>query len=140
MTNGNVQNGRSVAEVLHEAKDEMKEFLATRIQMLRSEMDEKIGAWKSAVPFIAIGILLLFAALMVFTAGLVALIAMAFHGQPWAVAVSCFIVMAIYALLGGLLAAQGWRSAKEPGLVPERTLNVLKQDQMWLQTEAKTQL
>jgi hypothetical protein len=103
-------------------------------------MDEKIGAWKSAVPFIAIGILLLFAALMVFTAGLVALIAMAFHGQPWAVAVSCFIVMAIYALLGVLLAAQGWRSAKEPGLVPERTLNVLKQDQMWLQTEAKTQL
>lgn len=140
MTNGNAQNGRSVAEVLHETKDELKEFLATRIQMLRSEMEEKIGTWKSAVPFIAIGILLLVAALLLFTAGLVGLVALAFPGQPWAVAVACLIVMAIYMLLGALLVLYGWRKAKEPGLVPERTLNVLKQDQVWLQTEAKTQL
>ena len=139
MTNGNVQNGRSVAEVLHETKDELKEFLNTRIQMLRSEMVEKIGAWKSAVPFMAIGILLLLAALLLLTAGFVALVALAFPGQPWAVAVSCFIVMAIYGLLGTLLAVYGWRKAKEPGLVPERTIHVLKQDQVWLQTEAKTQ-
>ena len=108
--------------------------------MLRSEMQEKVGAWKTAFPSIAIGAVLMLLALLVFTAGLVELIALAFAGQPWGLAAACFIVFTLYALAGGLLLLYGWRTAKEPGLTPERTLKVLKQDQVWLQTEARTEL
>jgi len=46
----------------------------------------------------------------------------------------------LYGLAGGFMLLYGWRTAKEPGLAPERTLKVLKQDQIWLQTEARTEL
>jgi VIT1/CCC1 family predicted Fe2+/Mn2+ transporter len=140
VSNGTLHNGRTVAEVLNEFKVELKDFAATRGQMLRAEMQEKVGAWKAAIPTMAVGAVLLLFALLVFTAGLVEVIALAFSGQPWAMAASCFIVFAIYALLGAVLALYGWRKAKEPGLAPERTLKVLKQDQIWLQHEARTEL
>jgi pilus assembly protein TadC len=140
MTNGNLQNGRSVAELLSEFKEELKEFLVTRSQMLRSEMQEKVSAWKAATPTILIGGMLLLLALFVLTAGLVELIALAFASQPWGLAAACFIVFAFYGLLGGLLLAHGWRSAKGAGLAPERTLKVLKEDQIWLQEEARGEL
>jgi hypothetical protein len=38
------------------------------------------------------------------------------------------------------MAAYGVRTIKKGGMAPERTLRVLKQDQVWLQTEARTQL
>ena len=53
MSNGTLHNGRTVAEVLNEFKEELKEFVGTRGQMLRSEMQEKVGAWKTALPTIA---------------------------------------------------------------------------------------
>lgn len=140
MSNGTLHNGRTVAEVLNEFKEELKDFVGTRGQMLRSEMQEKVGAWKTALPSIVIGLALLLFALLVFTAGLVEIIALAFIGHPWAVAASCFIVFALYGLAGGFLLLYGWRTAKEPGLAPERTLKVLRQDQVWLQTEARTEL
>ncbi len=140
MTNGTLHNGRTVAEVLNEFKEELKDFVATRGQMLRSEMQEKVGAWKTALPAIVIGAVLLLFALLVFTAGLVFLIALAFNGQPWAMAAASFIVFGVYALAGAFLLLYGWRTAKQPGLTPERTLNVLKQDKIWLQHEARTEL
>lgn len=140
MSNGTLHNGRTVAEVLSEFKEELKDFVGTRGQMLRSEMREKVGAWKTALPSIAIGAVLMLFALLVFTAGLVAIIALAFTGQPWGIAAACFIVFALYGLAGCSLLLYGWRMAKEPGLTPERTLRILKQDQIWLQTEARTEL
>jgi hypothetical protein len=140
VTNGTLHNHRTVAEVLNEFKGELKDFAATRGQMLRAEMTEKVGAWKAALPTMVIGAVLLLLALFVFTAGLVEVIALAFGGQPWAMAAACFIVFALYGLAGAFLLMYGWRTAKEFGLAPERTLKVLKQDQIWLQSEARTEL
>jgi hypothetical protein len=39
-----------------------------------------------------------------------------------------------------MMATMGWRQMTQTGLKPERTLRVLKQDEVWLQTEAKSQL
>ncbi len=140
MTNGYINNGRSVADVMHEFRDDLKDFVATRVQMLRSEVSEKIGAWKVGLPAIAIGLVLLVTAFLLFTAGLVNAIALAFAGQAWGFALSFFIVFAIYALTGGLLLSYGVRTAKAGGITPEKTIRILKQDQIWLKTEARTQL
>ncbi|HWR36046.1 MAG TPA: phage holin family protein [Clostridia bacterium] len=141
MTNGSVHNGgRSFAELLTEFKEELKEFANTRFQMLRAELTEKAGAWKAAVPMLAIcGVLLLFA-FMLLTGALVALIALAFANHPWAYALSFAIVGVIYLLAGGAAGAYGYRTIKANGMAPERTMRILKQDQVWLQTEARTQL
>lgn len=142
MNSAHVQNGRSVAEVLHGFRDELKDFATTRVQLLRSEMKEKAGALKAGVPAIAIGVVLLVMAFLLFTGLLVAVIALAFAGgsAPWAYAVSFAIVMAIYGATGAALALYGWRKIKESGLKPERTISVLRQDGVWLQSEARTRV
>lgn len=144
MTNGNAyqthQNGRSVAEVLNDFKVEVKEFASTRIQMLRAEMSEKISGMKTALPAIVIGAVLLWVALLLFTGAIVCAIALAWGGEPWAYALSFGIVFIFYLAMGGVLVSYGINKMKASGLVPERTIRVLKQDQIWMQTEARTQL
>ncbi len=139
MTNSYTQNGRSMAEVLNEFKEELKDFVNTRIQMLRSELSEKAGAWKMGLPTLIIGLVLMWMALILFTLGLVCVIAMAFQGQPYQYALSFGIVFVLYALAGGALVAYGVKTIKSRGITPERTIRVLKQDQIWLKTEARTQ-
>ena len=138
MANG--QNGRSFAEVLNECKEELKELVSTRLEMLRGEMQEKLANVKVALPALVVGAMLLLAAFFLFTWGLVSLIAMAMIGKPYAYTVAFFVVFALYAMAGGATAAYGLKTLSSQGLTPERTLRVLKQDQIWLQSEARTQL
>ena len=46
----------------------------------------------------------------------------------------------VYALIGAVAISFGLNSIKSRGMTPERTLRVLKQDQIWMKTEAKTEL
>ena len=140
MISGHGQNGRTVAEVLHGFRDELKDFATTRVQLLRSELKEKAGAWKAGIPAIAIGVVLLVMGFVLFTGLLVAVIALAFTGAgvPWAYAIAFAIVMAIYGATGAALALYGWRKIKESGLKPERTIKVLRQDGVWIQSEARS--
>ncbi len=140
MTNGYAQNGRSVAEVLREFKDEMKDFVTTRVQMLRAEINDKMGGWKSGLPALVIGLVFLAVTFLVFTGLLVAVIALPFNGQPWGYALSFAIVTLLYGATGSALALYGIRKIKEAGIVPERTIKVLKQDGIWIQSEARTQV
>lgn len=130
---------RNLAEMLNNFKEELKDFISTRVQMLRAEMSEKSKAWASAVPAIAIGLLMLTVSFFLFTGVLVAVIAQAIHNN-WAYPIAFAIVFVLYALIGGVCAAYGVRTLKSAGVAPERTLRILKQDQVWLQTEARTQL
>lgn len=130
---------RSLPEVVNELKVDWKDFVATRLAMLRSEMSEKLSSLKEAVPALIVGIVALLTAWLLFTGLLVTAIAFAFS-SPWGWAWALLIVAAAYLLLGGMLASGGVRKLKQTKLVPERTLRVLKQDEVWLQTEAKTQI
>jgi len=136
MTNGYT---KSLPEVVNDLKAEFKDFVATRLAMLRSEMSAKLSALKEAVPALIAGFALLWIGGLLFTGFLVTVIAMAFS-TAWGWAWAFLIVAAAYLLLGGMLAAAGLGKLKKTKLVPERTLRVLKQDEVWLQTEARTQI
>jgi uncharacterized membrane protein YqjE len=140
VTNGYTPNGKSMADVLSVFKEELKDFANTRYQMLRNELSEKASALKAAIPAIVVGAFLLLVAFLLFTGGLVALIAIAFAGHVWAYAAALFIVFLLYAIAGGAAAYYGYRSITSAGMAPERTMRVLKQDGVWLQTEARTQV
>jgi len=130
-------NGKNLVEALHDLRDDLKDFISTRLQMLQVEMKEKMSALKISVPALLSGALLLMTAFLLFTGGLVALIALAFNGAPFAYVAAFFIVCALYALAGGATAAYGVKTLRAARLKPERTLRVLKQDQAWLQSEAQ---
>ncbi len=137
MTNGGT---KSIAEVIEDLKQDLQDFAATRIGMLRSELHEKLQAWKMALPVLIIGIMLLATAWLVLTGFLISIVAAAFSPAPWSYTVSFLIVGMLYGIIGAAAAYLAWRQLKEKGLKPERTIKVLKEDRIWLQTEAKTQL
>lgn len=134
-----VNNERSVAGVLAEIKDEVKEFAQTRIEMLKSEMKEKMSSWKTAVPMIAIGIVFAVTAWFILTAALISVLAQAFYPSRFAYFFSLLIVGIAYLLIGTVSATLAIREIRASGMKPERTIRVLKQDQVWLQTEARQQ-
>ncbi len=137
MTN---ENGRTLAGVAAELKDELKDFATTRIEMMKSEMRDKLRAWKMAVPLIAIGLLLALTAWFVLTAALIAIIAVPFLPSPFAYFFAFIIVGVVYLLGGTICAIFAYREMKEQGVMPERTIKVLKDDRVWLQTEARSQV
>lgn len=134
------ENGRTMAGVITELKDEFREFVQTRYDMLRAELRDKIKAWKIAVPLVAVALVMLGTAWLVFTAALIAIIATAFYPSRFAYFFAFIIVGMAYALAGVICAAFAFRELKEQGVVPYRTVRVLREDRVWFKTEAKSQI
>lgn len=131
------ENGRTLAGVITEFKDELKEFIATRVDMAKSELRDKMQAWKTALPLIVVGLVLLATGWFVLTAALIAIIAVAFRPSPFAYFFAFIIVGVAYAFAGVVCAAFAWRELAEQGIVPHRTVKVLQDDKVWLQTETR---
>jgi uncharacterized membrane protein YqjE len=131
-------NGRSLGEVIAEIKDELKDFMQTRVQMLVNEMREKIQNSKKAAILVVAGLVLLATAYLLLNLALVGLIAVAFWGSPYAWFLSFLIVGVVWLIIGGMLALMAAKQFK--GLAPEKTINVLKEDKVWLQQEARSQV
>ncbi len=134
------ENGKTLAGLVAETKDELKEFIQTRVDILRAEMKDKVSAWKVALPGIAIALVLGVTGWFVLTACLVAAIAVAFAGSPWAYTFALLIVGAAYVLLAAAMAAFAIRGLRQTGVAPKRTLRILKEDRVWLSSEARYQL
>jgi hypothetical protein len=134
------ENGRSLAGVVSELKDELKEFVATRVDMLKSEMKDKVSSLKMAAILIAAGVFLGLTAWFVLTAALISIIAAAFLPSAYSYFLACVIVGVAYLLVGGIFATFALRELKQRGMMPERTIRVLKQDQLWIQSEARQQV
>ena len=133
-------HSKTVPEAIAELRDELKEFIGTRVAMLRSELSDKLRTIRMAAPVVVVGLVILWTAWLLFTGFLVCIIAQAFAPNPWAYSISFILVSVLYAIVGGAAAYMGWKQLRESGLKPERTIRVLEQDRIWLQTEAKSQL
>lgn len=133
-------NGRSIGATVSEVKEEFKQFAETRIAMLQAEMKEKVAVIKASAPMLAIGAVMGGVAFLVLTGALICLIRMAFGQSPWAWFYAFLIVGVVYAVFGGIAAFMGYQNLTKNGLTPERTIKVLKDDKVWLQNEARTQL
>jgi uncharacterized membrane protein YqjE len=133
-----MNNEKSLGVVLTETKEEMKEFIETRLQILRAEINEKVKTWKYSLPLLLLAAGLLLIGWITLTFSLVALIRAFFLPDPFAWLWAGLIVTALY-LVAGL--AVGWFAYSEllsVGVAPKRTMQVLKQDQVWIQNEART--
>jgi uncharacterized membrane protein YqjE len=133
-----VHTEKSIATILTETKQEITQFVTTRISILKAEIDEKIARMKAVLPLVAIAAALLLAGFMTLTFALIALLHGLFMPSPYAWLWASLIVTGVYLSLG---VAVGWFAYAEiqaTSLTPTRTLTVLKQDQVWIQNEART--
>jgi mannose/fructose/N-acetylgalactosamine-specific phosphotransferase system component IID len=131
---------RPLSETLNEAKSEFKAFFETRVAMLRSEMKDKMTQVKVAAPLMLVGAIFGVTAWLVLTGALVAVISVAFQGTAFGPFIALVIVGVTYAIVAGLAMWMGYGRLTAQSLMPERTMTVLKEDKVWLQNEARTQL
>ncbi len=93
---------KSIATILSETKDELKQFVTTRVNMLKAEMDEKISRLKAVIPLAVVAALFLVSGWMVFTFALIALLHALFLPSAYAWLWAGLIVTAVYLLVGGI--------------------------------------
>ena len=141
MSNGRfaeVNHNKPLGAVLHEIKDDLKAFLETRYEMLASELREKVAVWKTTLPMLAIAAMLGGTAFLATTFAIIAALRPLFESDyGWAIA--AVIVAAVYLAVAGTIAWLAYREIQFAGVTPKRTMEVLKQDQVWLQNEARQQ-
>jgi len=130
---------KDLRELVAELRHELKAFAATRLALLRGEISEKVTNIKFASPGIIGGLVLVATSWLLFTAFLVCAIASIFPNIVWKYAIAFLIVGGLYATGGSIALFLGWQKLRETPLRPERTIRVLKEDKIWLQTEVKTQ-
>ena len=99
-----VHNGRTVGSILSDTKEELKEFLETRIAMLRTELGEKVAMLKSAAPLAVVGILFLLTAYALFTLGLVGVIVAFIPENPYRWCIGFFAIAVLWGIVGGICA------------------------------------
>jgi hypothetical protein len=133
-----VHTDKSLAGLIAETKQEVREFITTRIGLLKAEFNEKVRIFKYAIPLLLITAALLLAAWMTLTFALIALIHGLFVPGPYAWFWAALIIGGAYLLLGIVVGWFAYGEIKSVGVAPNRTLQVLKQDQVWLQNEVRT--
>lgn len=130
-------NGRSLAEILSEMKDELQDFVQTRVELLKREVQERLAALKSAVPLVLVAALLLATAFLLLSLALVGVFAGIFAGNPYNWFFAFLIVGFFWAVIGAFIGAAAMKRLTRQPMVPQKTIEVLSGDKAWLQHEAR---
>ncbi len=130
-------HGRSVVEILSEMKDELRDFIRTRLDILLQDMKEIGGNVLAAIPLLLAGALFLSTAFLLFSFALAALVAVAFADSPYRWFLGALIVGVVWALAGSIAALMARHNLRKQALLPGRTLEVLHEDRVWLQKETR---
>ena len=138
--NTGVNNVRSIGATLAEMKIELLDFLDTRIELLKTEVREKLKILKAAAPLGALGALLLGTAYLLFTLALVSLVVVAFQDNPYRWFFAFLIVGFAWAVFGGIAVYFAKRKLDTETLLPQRTIEVLKGDKIWIEAEVRNQV
>jgi Putative Actinobacterial Holin-X, holin superfamily III len=135
-----VYEQKPIGQVVDELKTEAKDFLNTRLQMLMQEMKSKMNVWKLAIPMFVIAGVVAWVAFLVLTFALVSFLAGVFQPSNYAWCFGGLIVGAFYCFVAAGVFFLAQKEMSSAGLAPMRTLRVLKEDQIWMQNEARSQV
>jgi uncharacterized membrane protein YqjE len=131
---------RSIGSVAAEIRDELKDFIQTRVRMFKAELRETLATFKQAVPMAIVAIVLLATAYILLTLAVVGVVAVTFWNNPYRWFFSFLIVGLLWLIAGALTAFLASKRFRAHGMFPKRTLGVLKADKVWFEHEARSQL
>ena len=134
------ENGRGVAEILTEMKSEFVEFVQTRTTMLTTELREKWQMLRVAIPLAGVGALFLITSFLLLSGALVGLVLAAFPNSIYRWFFACLIVGVFWAILGAAAAYFAIREFQVRSMMPKRTLEVLRGDKLWIETEVRNRV
>ena len=131
-------HARSLGAILSDIADELKEFVNTRIQMIKAELHETVAALSVAIPLGLVALILAGTGFLLLTAAVVALVAAAFAGHAHAWVFAFAIVGVVWFAFGGVAAFFVYNAFRSKSMFPKHTVEVLKADRIWIESEART--
>jgi uncharacterized membrane protein YqjE len=133
----NVSKGRTLTEVVATIKEEVIQLAETRIRLFKVESQQKLALLKIAALLGAIAVVLLSTGYLLIALGLIAFVAAALANSPYRWVFGFLAVAILSFILGGIAAYFAKSEFALKGIVPRRTIEVLKGDKIWLQSEAR---
>lgn len=133
-------DGRSVADLLRELRDEGATLLRQEVALAKAEMTEKLMSWRRGAIALGIGAALLVAALLPLVETLVRGLTVLLEGAvgvETAVWLAPLIVAVVLGGIGYAVLRSGTRTLSEEGVVPERTLDSLDEDRQWAEEKTR---
>lgn len=132
---------RSVPELLKDLRDETTTLLRQEVALARMEMSDKAARVGRNLASLAVGALVLFAGFLVLlwaaTAGLAAGLRALDPGlAPHTAWLAPLVVGALVLVVGLVLVSRAARTLKRTSVVPEKTVQTLKEDKEWLAKKA----
>ena len=129
---------KPIATILIETKEELVRFVTTRVNLLKTEIEEKASKLTAVIPMAVVAVVLLLSAWIALNCALLAVLHGLFMPSEYAWLWATLIVGGLYLALGMGAGMFVVNTLKATNWAPKRTLTVLKQDQVWLQNEART--
>lgn len=121
----------SLGELFKQLAQDSATLVKQEVALAKVEMRENLRSAGKDAAMIAVGGGLLLVGLLVLTAALVAVIGDALDNY-W---LGALIVGLLFVVIGGVLAKNNLAKLKKDGLGPEQTIQTLKEDKRWLQSE-----
>ncbi len=119
-----MNNGKSIPELFGELVDHLSTLFRKEIQLAKTEAGEKVQQATRAGAMIAIGGVVLLAALIIFLNSIVEWLVVLGLGRQWAT----LIVAIVIGIIGYVLLRKGIGDLKAGSLAPNKTLNQLRAD------------
>jgi uncharacterized membrane protein YqjE len=128
---------KPLAEVLLDIKEELISFVETRIRLFQSEFKETAQSMKGLAPLAATAVVLLGTAYLLLTAAIVSLVSFLFVNNQFRWPIAFSIVGGVEILGGAIAIAKARNAFRKRGTFPNKTVEILKADTIWLKDEVK---
>ena len=117
-------NGKSIPELFSDLVDHLPRLFRKEVQLAKAEAAEKVRQATGAIVYMAIGGVVLLAALIMLLHAIVAWLVVAGIDVQW----GSLIVAVVVAILGYVFLQKGMNDIKASNLTPTRTVEQLRTD------------
>jgi Putative Actinobacterial Holin-X, holin superfamily III len=129
----------TIAELLKDLREESTLLLREEIALAKKEITEKIFLTARNLTYIVAGSLVAYSALTFFLLAVSSLISQSLANQGFSVGWAVFLGFLVVALVIGAVSIamilKGAEAVKKISLVPEKTVETLKEDKTWAQNK-----
>jgi len=132
-------NPHSIPSLLRELRDETVNLFRQEVSLAKAEIKENVSRLESHVAQVAVGAFLAYAGLIVFCIGLgyllSAVLVRAGLDEPVARWLGPSIIGVIVAIIGWAMLAKARRNISQDDIVPQKTVETLRDDKQWSQSK-----
>lgn len=123
-----IKEQQSLGDLFSELSAGTSALIRQEVQLAKAELSQKASKVGSSVGFMVAGGIVAYSGFLVLLAAIVLILA-----ELMPIWLAALLVGIVVAAIGALVAYNGWETFQKTKMVPERTIQTLKEDKEWLQ-------